>query len=252
MSHKLSLEEINTRKPKSSLLTAIKDTGRHYQHRKYRRLIECRCVCGKLFYSESSRIVSGAVKSCGCSKLESVKLAHNANRNKPSHRRIKYTEGQKIGEFIFIREVPIKVYKEGRRRIAFFKCFCGNEFKAHIYAVKNLKRKSCGCLKKPNRAYIKVKRNSSLRKHDIYNSWSGMKQRCYNPKHTYYHNYGGRGIRICDRWLNSFENFLTDMGNKPTPKHSIDRFPDNDGNYEPNNCRWATRLEQAHNKVRKK
>jgi hypothetical protein len=74
-----------------------------------------------------------------------------------------------------------------------------------------------------------------------------MKSRCYDSKRNGYKNYGGRGIKVCDRWLNSFENFLTDMGRKPGPEYSIDRI-DNDGNYEPGNCRWATMQEQSQNK----
>ena len=78
-------------------------------------------------------------------------------------------------------------------------------------------------------------------------SYSQMKQRCYNPNSKFYKNYGGRGIKICDRWLESFDNFLQDMGRKPTPDLQLDRI-DNDGNYEPSNCRWATREQQAQNK----
>ena len=81
-----------------------------------------------------------------------------------------------------------------------------------------------------------------------YESWAAMKQRCCNYKHTFYKNYGGRGITICDRWMN-FSNFLEDMGPKPTPKHSIDRI-DNSGNYEPSNCKWSTRKEQTNNSRR--
>ena len=79
-----------------------------------------------------------------------------------------------------------------------------------------------------------------------YRAWFNMKQRCFNPNNVYYFNYGGRGITVCDRWKNSFENFFADMGLKPTPKHSIDRI-DNDDNYCPDNCKWSTRVEQANN-----
>jgi hypothetical protein len=82
-------------------------------------------------------------------------------------------------------------------------------------------------------------------------SWDRMKQRCYDPKHKAYANYGGRGIQVCDRWRNDFKAFLADMGERP-PGTSLDRHPDPDGSYEPGNCRWATPLQQRHNRTKLK
>ena len=79
-----------------------------------------------------------------------------------------------------------------------------------------------------------------------YDAWKSMKRRCFNPNHKQYSYYGGRGIAVCDRWLN-LENFLADMGSRPTAKHSLDRI-DNNGDYSPKNCKWSTKAEQEHNK----
>lgn len=79
-------------------------------------------------------------------------------------------------------------------------------------------------------------------------AWAAIKQRCYNPNASKYKYWGGRGITVCERWLNSFENFLADMGKRPSDKHSLDRFPNKEGNYEPGNCRWATIEQQNENR----
>lgn len=84
-----------------------------------------------------------------------------------------------------------------------------------------------------------------------YRSWSKMINRCHNPRNEMFHLYGGRGIEVCQRWRQSFKNFLDDMGDRPKGK-TIDRYPNNDGNYEPGNCRWATPQEQMDNSRRSK
>ena len=90
--------------------------------------------------------------------------------------------------------------------------------------------------------------NSGNKKHPLYNTWKGLKARTSNPNAPQYPNYGGRGIKLCERWqgLYGFDNFLEDMGERP-PNHSLDR-KDNDGDYSPENCRWATDYEQCANK----
>mgnify|MGYP001612801906 FL=1 len=80
-----------------------------------------------------------------------------------------------------------------------------------------------------------------------YTIWSGIKQRCHNPKSPNYFKYGGRGIKVCELWRSSFEAFYSYVGDRPSKEYSLDRFPNNDGNYEPGNTRWATREEQRAN-----
>lgn len=126
-------------------------------------------------------------------------------------------------------------------------CICGKITTATAHRLSSGKKKSCGCFYKEERGKPNTTHGKS-KKGGAYNSWCGMKQRCYYKKYISYSNYGGRGITVCDRWLgeNGFINFLQDMGERPSKNHSLDRFPNNeDGIYEKSNCRWATRSQQG-------
>jgi len=191
----------------------------------------CQCDCGKPTIVNMSNLRNGHTISCGC------------NKGMP------YGRAKKIGER-GPRRKDLKGYRSGRLTVVSFNsvndngdalwncvCDCGSEFVAGGSHIKNGDTSSCGCLRRE----IHTKHNGSHLPE--YAVWEGIIQRCTNPNSTFYEYYGGRGITVCDRWRD-FGNFFEDMGERPD-KLTIDRI-DGNGNYEPGNCRWASRKDQVH------
>lgn len=158
--------------------------------------------------------------------------------------RITISRGDKFNRLTFQYECAVK---QNRRR-GLFTCECGKEIETTIWDVKHGHTKSCGCYHTEVIRQAKTHGEASLRNgySREYVAWKAMKERCYSRSNVSYPNYGGRGIRVCQRWLNSFANFLADLGRKPTKSHSLDRI-NNNGNYTPKNCKWSTRSEQRRN-----
>lgn len=121
-------------------------------------------------------------------------------------------------------------------------CDCGTERMVNIYNLRDGKTQSCGCAANLGQAAI----THGLSGTAEYGIWKAMKARCYNPKHKNFADYGGRGIKVCSKWIDSPEVFIADMGERPSSLHSIDRI-DCNGDYSPDNCRWATQKAQTRN-----
>lgn len=197
--------------------------GESRPHRHARWL--CKCDCGMDVTVSSHHLKDGRTLSCGCWRRE---------------RSLRDIAGRRFGHLLVIHRAG---RASDRRAMWLCTCDCGARIIVSGNNLRSGNSQSCGC-------WANRKHGHSPADHPTrtYRSWVSMRERCTNPRTTSFHRYGGRGITVCERWMD-FRNFLADMGERP-PGKTIDRWPNNDGNYEPGNCRWATPKEQMSNRTK--
>jgi hypothetical protein len=184
----------------------------------------CRCECGKQKVIDGTPLKDGRTQSCGC-------LHDSMN--------FKDITGQVFGRLTVIERAGTKHNCAAWK----CKCVCGKEKIVSRHCLMH-GTESCGCLNRERTSEAST--THGLHKHALYQTWASMKGRCENPNYTGYENYGGRGIKVCERWRHSFPNFLKDMGERPDGM-TVERKNVN-ADYSPENCVWGTHKDQFHNK----
>jgi len=187
-------------------------------------LFKCQCDCGSTKNIVGAELTRGHTKSCGCWGREQSFI-------------IQYQSlvGKRFGRLIVLKFMG----KGSNGHLYECKCDCGVILTVLSNNLRGKTTNSCGCLQLDK---ITIHGKTGTK---VFNAWRAMKYRCLNPNDTSYQDYGGRGIKVCDKWLESFENFYKDMGDPPEGM-SLDRI-DVNGNYEPSNCRWADKKVQSNN-----
>lgn len=206
----------------------------------------CKCDCGKISNPSYHALVSGHSKSCGCqaavrSRETGLARRGKTRRGEHAHNWVDLA-GKSFGRLTVVHVSHLAFRGPYRKRWMYFwkcQCKCGKEIVTDGGSLRSGSSQSCGCLLRD--AITK----HGLSKHPLYQTWKGMKDRCSKTTSVSYPGYGGRGISVCERWQ-SLHHFVSDMGERPSPDHSLDRI-NNDGNYEPGNVRWAIKKEQGQN-----